>query len=133
MTPVIVPFYAAVLALAFVALSRRVIRARRAEKVAIGDGGNPRLQRAISVHNNFAQYVPLALLLLAFIEMRAAPALLVHGLCLLLLTGRALHAFGVSQTEENYGYRIRGMKLTFATLWLSALYLLADSGLRLMI
>lgn len=133
MTLAIVPFYAALLALGFIALSRRVIRSRRQERVAIGDGDNPRLRRAIGVHNNFAQYVPLALLLLAFVELAAAPALLVHALSLTLLTGRCLHAYGVSQENEKFRYRILGMRLTFATIALAAIYLLVTTLLRLVI
>lgn len=133
MTLAIVPFYAALLALGFIALSRRVIRSRHQERVAIGDGDNPRLRRAIGVHNNFAQYVPLAFLLLAFVELAAAPALLVHALCLTLLTGRCLHAYGVSQENEKFRYRILGMRLTFATIGLAAIYLLVTTLIRLVI
>ena len=129
----IVPFYAALLALLFVALSIRVIRTRRRERVAIGDGDNPRLRRIIGVHNNFAQYVPLALLLLAFVEMMAAPLLLVHILCLMLLIGRCVHAYGVSQESENFRFRSLGMRLTFATIALAAAYLLVTTLIRLVI
>lgn len=129
----VVPFYAALLALMFVALSIRVIKTRRQERVAIGDDGNPRLRRIIGVHNNFAQYVPLALLLLAFIELAAAPLLLVHILCLMLLVGRCIHAYGVSQESENFRFRALGMRLTFAAIALAALYLLFATLMRLVI
>ncbi|HSI21478.1 MAG TPA: MAPEG family protein [Methylophilaceae bacterium] len=129
----IVPLYAALLALLFVALSIRVIKTRRQERVAIGDGDNPRLRRAIGVHNNFAQYVPLALLLLAFVELAAAPILLVHILCLMLLIGRCVHAYGVSQNSENYRLRSIGIWLTFASIALAALYLLVTTLIRLVI
>ena len=130
---VVVPFYAALLALLFVALSIRVIKARRRERVAIGDGDNPRLRRIIGVHNNFAQYVPLTLLLLAFVELAAAPLLLVHILCLMLLIGRCIHAYGVSQASENFRFRALGMRLTFAAIVLAALYLLVTTLIRLVI
>lgn len=133
MMPSIVPVYAALLALLFVALSIRVIKTRRRERVAIGDGDNPRLRRAIGVHNNFAQYVPLALLLLAFVELAAAPILLVHILCLMLLVGRCIHAYGVSQESENFRFRTLGMRLTFATIALAAAYLLVTTLIRLVI
>lgn len=130
---VVVPFYAALLALLFVALSIRVIKTRRRERVAIGDGDNPRLRRIIGVHNNFAQYVPLTLLLLAFVELAAAPLLLVHILCLMLLIGRCIHAYGVSQASENFRFRALGMRLTFAAIVLAALYLLVTTLIRLVI
>jgi len=49
----------------------------------------------------------------------------VHLLGALLLAGRAVHAYGVSQEKENFRYRIAGMMTTFGVLVGSALLLLA--------
>jgi len=117
--------YAAVLALVFIGLSLRTIRLRRRAQVAIGDGGDRLLARAVRVHANFAEYVPLALLLIFFLESSGAPRLVVHGLCALLLVGRLLHAWGVSQPKEEFRYRVAGMALTFTAIGLAALGLLA--------
>ncbi|MEO8418025.1 MAG: MAPEG family protein [Methylophilaceae bacterium] len=125
--PVIVPFYAALLGILFIVLSSRVIKTRRQERIAIGDGDNPRLQRAIAVHNNFAQYVPLALLLLMFVEMQQAPVLITHVLCLFLLVARLLHAYGVGHMHENFRFRSIAMFLTFSVIGLSAVFLLAQA------
>ncbi len=111
--PQIVPIYAGLLGLVFIFLSVRVIRARRQERVALGDGGNPQLRRAIRVHANFAECVPLALILIAFAELQGQPVVLVHTLGLALLVGRLIHAFGVSQENETFRYRTAGMSLTF--------------------
>ena len=54
--------------LLFVVLSFRVIAGRRASSTALGDGSNPDLFRRIRVHSNFAEYVPLALILLGLAE-----------------------------------------------------------------
>jgi len=129
----LVPFYASLLALGFIVLSIRVMMVRRQEKVALGDGDNPRLRRAICAHSNFAHYVPLALLLLAFVEMAEAPNLLTHVLCLLLLIGRCLHAYGISATEGRPGFRTWGMVLTLASILLAAIYLLLAMLIRLSI
>jgi len=59
----ILPVYAALLALLFVLLSIRTIRTRHSRKVALGHGDDPAMLRAMRVHANFAEYVPLALLL----------------------------------------------------------------------
>lgn len=120
----IVPVYAALLGLLFTMLSIRVTRLRRELRIAVGDDGNPRMQRAIGAHINFAQYVPLALLLLAFIEIQQAPAAVIHLLCLSLLISRSLHAYGVSQVQENFRFRLASVLLTFGVLSFSALYLL---------
>jgi uncharacterized membrane protein YecN with MAPEG domain len=115
----IVPSYAAVLALIFIYLAFRVIKQRRKAKVAIGDGNNPALKRAIAVHNNFAQYVPFCLLLIAFIELNHAAKYIIHGLCIALLVGRLIHAYGVSQEKENLKLRKIGMISTF-TVYIAA-------------
>ena len=120
----IVPLYASILALLFVALSVRTLRMRRGLKIAIGDAGNPAMLRAMRVHSNFAEYVPLSLLLIYFVEVGGANVLIVHILALCLLVGRASHAFGVSQINENYAFRVFGMAMTFTTLVSASAYLL---------
>jgi uncharacterized protein len=120
----IVPFYAAILALLYVALSIRTLRLRRRLKIAIGDAGNPAMLRAMRVHSNFAEYVPLSLLLLFFVEGSGAHPILVHVFGLALLAGRISHAFGVSRTRENYAYRVFGMATTLTTIICASLYLL---------
>ena len=117
----VTPAYAAVLGLIFVALSVRTIRMRRRHRVAVGDGGNAELRRAMRVHANFAEYVPLSLLLIFFVEHDGAETLLVHALGIALLSGRLLHAWGFSQEPENFRYRVSGMALTFGTIITAAL------------
>lgn len=120
----VTPLYAALLALVFIALSTRTIMLRRRYRVGIGDGNNKQLQRAARVHANFAEYVPLALLLIYFVETGGAAVLRIHILCLALLCGRLLHAWGVSQPRENYRYRTAGMILTFSVIISACLFLL---------
>lgn len=122
--------YAALLALLFVYLSIRVVKARGMAKVAIGDGGNLLLQRAIAAHSNFAQYVPLSLLLMALMEMQQAPAALLHAFGLALLASRALHAYGVSQLKENFRFRKVSVLTTFILIGAAALYLLGQALYR---
>ena len=124
----IVPFYAALLAGFYIFLSVRVVRIRRQEKVGIGDANNLRLRRAIRAHGNFAEYAPLAVILAAFVEMQQFAAVIVHALCWILIVGRLIHAYGVSQEKEDYRFRVAGMVLTLTSIALSAL-LLAGSFL----
>jgi uncharacterized protein len=125
MVPTVVPVYAAACAFVYLVLSVRVIRARRGAKVAIGTRGDVRLERKIRAHANFAEYVPFALLLVTFIEMQNGPAWLVHLLCLALIAGRIIHAYGVSQERENIRFRIVGMATTLMVISVTALALLA--------
>jgi uncharacterized protein len=124
--PTIVPAYAAILALMFIALSLRVIGLRRSSKVALGAGSNAALERRIRVQANFAEYVPLALLLLAFAEFRGWPAWTLHALAAALVVGRLSHAYGVARTDEDSRFRVTGMAMTFTVLGLTAFGLLVS-------
>ncbi|MGE0698940.1 MAG: MAPEG family protein [Hyphomicrobiaceae bacterium] len=112
----VTPIYASILALVFVGLSARVIGARRGAGVALGDGGDRLLLRRQRVHANFAEYVPLALVLLLLAEQQGAARPVLHALGLALLAGRLIHAFGVSQEPERLPLRVAGMVLTLGTL-----------------
>ena len=120
----ILPVYAALLTLLFVFLSIRTIQARRRAQVGLGTGDHPDLSRAVRVHANFAEYAPLGLLLIYLVEMQSAASWFVHLLGMLLLVGRLLHAYGVSQSRENFKFRVSGMVMTFSSLLLSAFFLL---------
>ena len=65
----IIPIYAALLALLFLALSVRTLRLRRSLKISVGHAGNTQMLRAMRAHANFAEYVPLGLLLLTLVEL----------------------------------------------------------------
>ncbi|HHQ4698243.1 MAPEG family protein [Aeromonas veronii] len=120
----ILPVYAALLALLFVLLSIRTIRTRHSCKVALGHGDDPAMLRAMRVHANFAEYVPLALLLIYFVEIGSHAPWLVHLLGCALLLGRLSHAFGMSRTPENFRYRVVGMGLTFTVILVSTVHIL---------
>ncbi len=121
----ITPLYASLLAVLFVLLSIRTLRLRGQYGVAVGPGKVPELHRAIRAHANFAEYVPITLLLLYFLETQTPNRLLVHVFCSALLLGRMCHAFGISQVNENLNFRVTGMALTFIALIGSAFRLIA--------
>lgn len=112
----ITALYAGLLAPLFVLLSIRVIAVRRSGRVAVGDGGNRLLLRRMRVHANFAEYVPLALVLMALAEATATPAWLIHPMGVALLAGRIVHAIGMSREPERFRFRVAGMALTFTVL-----------------
>ena len=122
----VVPFYAALLAGFYIFLSVRVVRIRRQEKVGIGDANNLRLRRAIRAHGNFAEYVPLTVILTAFVEIQQFAVIIIHALCWMLIIGRLIHAYGVSQEKEDYRFRVAGMVLTFTTIATSSLLLIGS-------
>ena len=119
--------YAALLALLYVALSARVIRRRRAAQVAIGTTGFPQLERAARVHGNFAEYVPITLLLLLILELGGAVPWTLHLSGAALAAGRLVHAYGVSRDPENFGFRVAGMALTLTTIAALAVMLIVEA------
>ena len=124
MIPIIVPTYAAILVLMFVLLSIRVVQMRASAKIGIGTGNDPAMERRIRVHGNFAEYVPLALLLLAFMEMQQQSRYLIHILCIVLIVARIVHAIGVTPVKENFPMRVGSVLTTFAVLVIASLALL---------
>ncbi len=108
--------YAGVLALIAVALAVNVSRLRFRTGVGLGDGGDEGLLRARSAFGNFAEYVPLALIVIGLIEMAHGPRWLVHALGVALVVGRVLHAQGLSRTSGWSFGRAAGMACTWAVL-----------------
>ena len=52
---------------------------------------NPEMLRAMRVHANFVEYVPITLLLIFMLEMQGGSAFVTNLLCLVLLAGRVVH------------------------------------------
>ena len=125
---VITAALASIFALMFIKLSFDVIKLRRKNKVALGAGGVEDLDRAIRAHGNFSEYVPLGLVLIGALELNGAPLELVALLGLVLFVGRMFHSKGMLEQPPAFGNRVRGMKLTFAALGLSAIANLAWVG-----
>ena len=117
----ITSFYAAILAMFFIAMSIQTLKLRRELKIAVGDNQDVQMLRQMRSHANFNEYVPISIVLIYFFELLQAPVFLVHGLAIMLILGRALHAYGIQQTRENYRFRIAGMALTFTSLGTAAL------------
>ena len=67
----ITAIYAAILTFVYVKLTLNVISLRRENKVSLGDGDIKELQQAIRSHGNFAEYVPLGLILLACLDRKS--------------------------------------------------------------
>ena len=126
---VVTPLYAGLLVLWFVVLSLRVIQRRRAAKVSLGDGGDVLLQRAIRGQANFAEYVPLALLLLAVLEVSRFSIYLLHFLGIALLIARLLHGYAMGFRAESRFGRFWGAMITFTVLAIEAVLCLYQAYL----
>lgn len=121
----ITALYAGLLAPIFIVLAIRVIGQRRSARVALGHGSDDTLLRRMRVHANFAEYVPLALILLGLAESLKTAPIALHAVGIVLLSGRAIHAYGVSQSPENLNLRVIGTACTFTVLIAGSLLCLA--------
>jgi uncharacterized protein len=114
--PYVTAFYAALLALLGALLTVRVIIGRTRFATPAGDGGNPSLAQVIRAHANFVEQVPLALLMIGFVEASGVAKPIVNGLGVVLVLARLLSAFGLSQSLEDKPPRRAGAGLTILTL-----------------
>jgi uncharacterized membrane protein YecN with MAPEG domain len=125
LVPPVTAAAAAILALLYVALTVRVIMARGASKVSLGDGSGGTiavgqehtvpLLTASRSHANFAEYVPLCLILLALTEWGGTARWIVDVFAAMLVIGRVLHPLGMAKAIPN-PYRAGGLVLTVLTL-----------------
>lgn len=125
--PALTATYAALLALVYLALTLWVSAGRVRLRVLHGDGGQPLLNRRIRAHGNFAEFVPLALLLCALLEARGAAPATLHLLLAPLLAARIAHPFGMvagENTPRQFLCRGLGSLLTWLVLLAAALLLL---------
>jgi uncharacterized protein len=126
--PAITGLYLAVLALLYVVLGLQVSRLRRGNRVLFGDGDNIKLRSAIRAHANFAEYVPIIVLLVAMLEMSGLPAARVHLLMAALLVARLIHPLGMyvgPRTLQFQICRVGGIVLTLLVLVAAALIALS--------
>ena len=109
----ITAFYASLLGLCYLYLSVAVISVRRREQISLGNGNNTELERLNRAHGNFAEYVPITLIMLACLESLSGISWVLHvGACALLF-GRIAHAYGLRHHNGASWQRVAGMLLTF--------------------
>ena len=104
---------ASVLSLLFVWLSIQVIKRRRQLRVLLGAGGQQELEWAIRAQGNFAEYVPISLILIACAEFNKTDWRILVVFAVMLVSGRLLHAYGFLFARDNLNFRVKGMMLTF--------------------
>lgn len=117
--PSLTAFYGALLGLLFLALSLAVSAGRARFRAHHGDAGQEALRRLIRIQANFAEYVPLTLLLLALAEAGGAAPGLVRALLVALLLARLAHPPGMLAAEGSalqYALRAPSMLTQWAIL-----------------
>jgi uncharacterized membrane protein YecN with MAPEG domain len=126
--PIITALYAGLLGLIAFAVAFAAGRLRGRLGISVGDGGNSDLLCAMRRHANFVEWVPLALILIALLEMDGAPAKSIHGLGAVLVVARVAHALGLRPDTMKSFLRLIGavgtVLVTLASsVWLIVIYL----------
>lgn len=113
--------WTALIALWILLLMLRVVQLRRSRRIGIGDGGDKDLAKAIRVHGNAVETMPIALLLLLVTELAGAAPWLLHVCGSALLASRVLHAAGLTRTTGSSAGRVLG-----SILWATVVVVLAS-------
>jgi uncharacterized membrane protein YecN with MAPEG domain len=113
---IITPLYVALAAIILLVLTFRVIRLRRRLEIGLGTGGDAEMEKAVRGHGNFTEYAPIGLIVLASAELSGAAGAWVHAIGILLIGGRLLHAWGLSQSRGYSIGRSTGIVLTVTAL-----------------
>ena len=126
-----VALYAGLNGLILLWLTVHVGQTRRRLGISLGDGGDPRMLRAMRGQANFVELVPLILLQLAVMALMDAPAFAIHALGLLLTVARLLHGWHFTRDEAPGWLRAAGAGLTILTLLVASLGLAAHALYRM--
>lgn len=118
-------FYAALLGLLFVVLTFNVMRwqVKNINDPTKVEPGKP--ERITRVQGNFTESVPLGLILLFLLELNGAAPFFVHGLGILLVVARVLHAIGMTRKPLISLCRILGIQATLMMLLIASVAALA--------
>ena len=124
----ITPMYAAMLGIILLVLSIRVVAVVRAKgNVGYGDGGNPDFTPVVRGQANFIEYVPLALILIAFAEAGGTSSTWIHAMGGGLVVARILHPIGLTTQPGINPFRFVGTNLTWIVLLASSILVLLNT------
>ncbi|RXZ65682.1 MAPEG family protein [Pelagerythrobacter rhizovicinus] len=92
----------------------RVGTLRRGLGISVGDGGNEALQRRMRAQLNFAENVPIVLVLIAALEIAGIGETWLAYVAGAFILGRVAHGFGMDGGKAQIG-RVIGVLVTLAT------------------
>ena len=101
--PIIAAATAAMLAILQALLMIAVGLHRIRNRVALGTGDDPALERKIRRHGNLAENAALFIVVLALAEMTVVPDDLVRIIAIVFILGRILHALALSTVAGSHG------------------------------
>jgi uncharacterized membrane protein YecN with MAPEG domain len=86
-------------ALLHIWLGARVSRLRRQFKIGLGDGGNEALLRRTRAHGNYAETMPIFLILFGLLELAGGDRRILWAVAIAFILARLLHAFGMDRAD----------------------------------
>lgn len=110
----------AILLFIFIALSFNAAFTRRKSGLAVGEGDNETLLRAVRAHGNFTEFTPMFLISLIVVDQLSKNCDYVGILGLLFIIGRISHA--LSMFLKKGILRVIGMMLTLLPLISNLIY-----------
>ena len=122
----ITALYAGILGLMALYLGSIPGRMRGRLKISVGDGGYPDMVLAMRRHANFVEWVPLALILIAMLEINGASKFAIHGFGASLVAFRICHAIGLQKENIGVPTRIIGAGGTALLVGAASIWLIVD-------
>lgn len=98
----------------------RVGQVRTSEKVSVGDGGNDKVIRRMRAHANFGESLPIALILIAAIELATGSATWLWVVGGVYMLGRIAHGVGMDGGNLGKGRMVGTILTLLITLGLGA-------------
>ncbi len=100
----ITALYAGIMVIFALALSFRAggFRGRSGISVGLGDPVNMDLAERVRVHQNFLEYVPMAIILMGILETNGGNATFLHVFGVVLIVARIAHAVGLKHDNMRH-------------------------------
>jgi uncharacterized protein len=97
-------------------LGMRIGRLRHQHKVSVGDGGHDLIQRRMRAQLNFAENVPMVLILIGLIEAAQKGGAWLAPVGAVFMIGRVLHGLGMDGDKLEWG-RMVGTLVSMLTVF----------------
>ena len=125
----ITALYAALLVAVLVSLTTRIGLLRAKTGISILDGGNKHLAVEMRRHGNFAEHVPLLIVLMAIVEVNGGSAVFLHVVGGVLVISRIAHPLGLHHDRVQTPLRLIGaVGTSLITIALGVMALLQGVG-----
>ncbi len=125
---------AAICALLLIYTLFQVISERLRTETSFGAGEDEKMKMARGTHANLAENAPIAIIMLAVLELSSAHHMALTGLAALFLLSRVVHVFGMKQHQQGKTPKFRqigvlGSVLSIVALALWIIYLFVTVNL----